>query len=62
MSELVWFLIGDSRIGRELDEIMRLNYHDVLNKVASGLSIIMKDQINGVISVPDARNGNVADL
>lgn len=56
------FLIGDSRIGRELDEIMRLNYHDVLNKVASGLSIIMKDQINGVISVPDARNGNVADL
>lgn len=56
------FLIGDSRIGRELDEIMRLNYHDVLNKVASGLSIIMKDLINGVISVPDARNGNVADL
>lgn len=62
MSELVGFLIGDSRIGRELDEIMRLNYHDVLNKVASGLSIIMKDLINGVISVPDARNGNVADL
>jgi hypothetical protein len=30
----VVFLVGDSKIGRELDEIMRLDHHDVLDKVA----------------------------
>jgi len=54
-------LVGDSRIGRELGEIMRLDRHDVLNKVAIGQSKILNDQING-IGVLDARNGNVADL
>jgi len=38
-------LICDSRIGRELDEIMRLDCHDVLIKVASGLRKILDNQI-----------------
>jgi hypothetical protein len=61
-TELMVLLVGDSRIERELDEIMCLNHHDVLDKVALELSMILEDQINGVIGVLDARNGNVADL
>ena len=52
-------LIGDSGIGRDLDGIMCLDRHDVLDKVTSVKSKILDDQINGVISVLDARNGNV---
>jgi hypothetical protein len=59
---LVVLLVCDSRIGRELDEIMRLDHHGVLNGVASGLSMMLDDQINGVIGVLDARNWNAVDL
>jgi hypothetical protein len=34
-SDLVVFLVGDGRIGRELDEIMRCDRHGVLDKVVS---------------------------
>jgi len=44
-SEFVELLVGGSRIGRELDEIMHLNRHD--------------DKINGVVL--DTRNWNVAE-
>jgi hypothetical protein len=53
----VVLLVGDNRIWRGLDEIVRLNHHDVLEK-----GKILNEQINGVISVLDTRNGNVADL
>jgi hypothetical protein len=50
---------GLTLIGRELDEIMCLDPHDILDKVASGLSMILNDQISGVLST---KNQNVADL
>ena len=51
-------LISD-RIERELDKIMYLNHHDILDKVVSGLNKILNNLIIGVLNT---RNGNVANL
>ena len=61
-SEFMVMLVLDSRIWREFEVVMRFDTDDVGEEVASGQREILDDEIERIIGVFDARDGNIADL
>ena len=61
-SEFVVVLVLDRRIWRELDEVVGLERDDVREQVAAREREVLDDEVERVVRVLDARNGDVANL
>lgn len=60
--ELVVLLVLDGLVGRELEEVVRLERDDVREEVPAGERQVLDDEVHLIVGVLDARNGDVADL
>lgn len=60
--ELVMMFVGNGVVGGELDVVVSLHGDGVGEKVAAREGEVLDDEIDGVVGVLDARDGDVSDL
>lgn len=60
--EVMVLLVGDGAVGRELDIVVRLDLNNVWEQVLSLEGEVLDDEVELVVGVLDARDGDVANL
>jgi hypothetical protein len=60
--EVVVLLVADGTVGRKLDIVVRLDLDDVREEVLALEREVLDDEIELVVGVLDARDGDVANL
>lgn len=60
--EVVALVVADGSVRRELDIVVRLDFDDVREQVLALEGEVLDDEVELVVGVLDARNGDVADL